>query len=272
MNVCDAATIVSMEYTKIARANHPVLSAPAQDSSNIQAFDMKRMRESLENVKDGVKRHWFVYKADGTRKMSPISLHMLEQMHGRIVHLNVTAMAKEKQREYWDSVAANAQHWASLQEDNAIVFVVSIYFTQVIGHAARILTQNLYDEVFSLANKDIFPMASPGSVSPKLMDLVKKHISNLETAKAGMVKTLSHLPAVMKFVNALVPCQLPIVQGRLDEEGAKVINEVWFPQKEAEPRLRDIAIGQARSIVDMQARQRAEAEKNAAAAADEPKT
>jgi hypothetical protein len=240
---CDAfleASKAARAYSDVASANLKQFDLPSGAPKALTKFDTSRMANALRGVGSGETVHYVLYAAGANRKLNPVSLQMLWSVHTNIVFVNAAADLKSP-----------STQWSGLKERCQSILVDSQLLAEVFAHAASVCVGGLGAEVLQLLQSKEPISLSDHPDNPAraaLLLLSQKHRTNVRLVVGKLQSAFPDSKIITEHIGAFTPVDLPLWTNVKDHEGARVINDVWFPREFAEPLMKSLADEQAKAM------------------------
>ena len=226
-------------YVDVAKENLRRLSA-ARSEVLLQKFDTPRMAAALLRQNDGEASHYILYGADASRKMNPVSLGLLWGIHSQTIFVNLYV---ERQ--------VPAEQIDVTQERCRAILTNSYLLIEVFAYMERVRRAGLGELVTQLlfSERPWSELSALPALQP-LLALARQHEENVQNIADDLRAAYPECKAVAMQLSGFAPVLLPAWTSMKDHPGMRIINEVWLPQKYAEPMMKQMAAQQAESTVD----------------------
>lgn len=226
-------------YTEVAKENLRRLSTAGPETLLLK-FDTARMAAALLRQSDGEALHYILYGADASRKMNPVSLGLLWGIHSQTIFVSLYA---ERQVPA-EQMGVMSERCRAILANSYLLIEVFAYMERV-RHAGlgALVTHVLFSER-PWSELSALPALQP------LLALARQHEENVQNIADDLRMAYPGCKAVAMQLSGFAPILLPAWTSMKDHPGMRIINEVWLPQKYAEPMMKQLAAQQAESMVD----------------------
>lgn len=230
VGVFQAAAEIAASYGEIAARNVASLNEGGYRAQILEPFESRRMLAALNVASDDGYKHYLLH-ALNNGQVEPVTLRLLWGIHQHIAQVDE----------------------GQLRPDHALdicryIHVDSLLLAEEFGHAARIARAGLGARAFAVARDPDAFAPDRDKDDRKLAKLIRQHRTAVDRVGEQMTRVYPGSFGVEDRVIAHTAVDTPIWVTVKDHPGARVINDVWFPEEFAKPLVEHLSSTQAHAM------------------------
>ncbi|MGE5477291.1 MAG: hypothetical protein ACM3Q1_11590 [Bacteroidales bacterium] len=224
------AADIAASYGEIAARNVASLVEGGYRARILEPFEPERMLAALNVAADGGVSHYVTHSlSEG--QMEPVTLRLLWSIHQNIMAVDQGELPQDHALELCSCIHAD-----------------SLFLHEELCHVVRIAGAGLGARVLEVARNPALFSPRTEKADRKLADLIRRHRSAVDRLGGQMERLYPHSPGVQDRVVAHTAVETPVWLTLKDHQGARVINEVWFPEEFAKPLVEHLTQAQGRAM------------------------